>query len=85
MAARPGEKNLRTIVILRTLALCLFGALALRFFFIMVVDHDSYEQKAVAQQTSDVTIEAKRGTITDRDGNILAKNRNELVRHVLKT
>lgn len=43
-----------------------------RLFYIQIIKHSKYEQIAVSQQTQDIAIEAKRGTITDRDGNILA-------------
>ena len=50
----------------------LLGVLVLQFFRIMIIKHDLYEQKAIAQQTRDIVIEARRGSITDRNGNILA-------------
>ena len=72
MAIRPSEKNLRRYSVMRILALCMFGVLVCRLFFIQVIGHDMYEQRAISQQTQEITIEAKRGSITDRNGNALA-------------
>lgn len=43
-----------------------------RFFYLQIVMHEKYEQIAVAQQTSDIAIQAKRGSIVDRNGSELA-------------
>lgn len=52
--------------------MALFLALALRTAWIQIVRADEYKEKAIAQQTSDLPIEAKRGSILDRNGNELA-------------
>ena len=49
-----------------------FIALAARFFYLQIIEHDKYEQLAVSQQTSDITVSAQRGTIYDVNGNALA-------------
>jgi stage V sporulation protein D (sporulation-specific penicillin-binding protein) len=46
--------------------------LSFRIAWIQVVDADTLTQKAIDQQTKDVTIEAKRGNIYDRNGKELA-------------
>lgn len=46
--------------------------LAFRLAWIQIVRADEYTEKAIAQQTSDIPIEAKRGAITDRNGKELA-------------
>ena len=46
--------------------------LAVRVAWIQVVRADELTQKAVAQQTKDIPIEAKRGNIYDRNGKELA-------------
>ena len=46
--------------------------LLFRFAYLQFVKGDYYSKKAYAQQNSWRTISAKRGTITDRNGNVLA-------------
>jgi stage V sporulation protein D (sporulation-specific penicillin-binding protein) len=45
-----------------------------QLYKIQIVKHDYYEKLAVDQQTQETTVNATRGTIFDRNGNILAKN-----------
>ncbi len=61
----------------KTVAICvavvaLMIALLFRFAFLQFIKGDYYSKKAYAQQNSWRTISAKRGTIMDRDGNVLA-------------
>lgn len=72
MAIRPTDKNLFRYNALRVIACVMLVVLIGRLFFIQVIDHDKYEQRAIDQQTQELTIEAKRGSITDRNGNVLA-------------
>lgn len=72
MAIRPTEKNLFRYSVLRIISCVLLIVLAGRLFVIQVIDHDKHEQRAIDQQTRELTIEAKRGSITDRNGNVLA-------------
>lgn len=46
--------------------------LAFRVAWIQIVDADELTEKAIGQQTSDITLEAKRGNIYDRNGKELA-------------
>lgn len=46
--------------------------LAFRVAWIQIVDADELTEKAIGQQTRDITLEAKRGTIYDRNGKELA-------------
>ena len=46
--------------------------LIFRVAWIQIVDADELTEKAIGQQTSDITIEAKRGAIYDRNGKELA-------------
>ena len=48
-------------------------------FYYQVINYEFYQKRAISQQTLDTTIEAKRGTITDRNGVELA------VSNVVKT
>ncbi len=47
-------------------------ALLVRLVFLTVVVSDEYTQNAVDSRLSEITIEARRGTIYDRNGNVLA-------------
>ena len=54
------------------LLVILFAVVAVRLVWLQVIDAPSLSAKADATHTSDVTIQAKRGTIYDRNGNVLA-------------
>ena len=48
--------------------------LIIRLVFLMLIDENNYRQRALNQYTSEYTISAKRGTIYDRNMNVLAEN-----------
>ncbi len=52
----------------------LFVILVVRLFYISVTQHDYYNQMATSQQLSDTVIPAKRGSIYDRNNNVLASS-----------
>lgn len=71
MSKISGKHKIRiltTFAILGVLMVCLAGRLA----WIQIVRADEYTDKAIAQQTSDIPLEAKRGNIYDRNGKELA-------------
>lgn len=49
-----------------------FCAVAGMLVKLMLVDHDYYEAKAIRNQTRSTSVTASRGTIYDRNGNVLA-------------
>lgn len=51
-----------------------FAVILGRVCFIQIVRGEMYQQRAAEQQTRAVNLEANRGTIYDRNGNILAKS-----------
>lgn len=53
--------------------ICL-ALLIIRLVFLMMIDNEKYRQRALNQYTSEYTIPAKRGTIYDRNMNVLAEN-----------
>ena len=75
---KSGPVSPNTAMIRRTLFLMIvcgivaFLLLAARLFKIQIIDHDYYEAKAVDQQLRETTVTAKRGSIYDRNMNILA-------------
>ncbi|MGE5636674.1 MAG: peptidoglycan D,D-transpeptidase FtsI family protein [Nocardioidaceae bacterium] len=62
----------RRIGLLFAAFLLLIGAAVLRATWLGTVDASSLKLRAVSQQTEDLTVPARRGTITDRDGVELA-------------
>lgn len=72
MKAQATVKNRRRIAIGFTIISVLLIALLFRVAWIQIVDAEELTDKAIAQQTQDTPIEAKRGTIYDRNGKELA-------------
>ena len=68
------KHGLRRIAILAVVIAFLFSIDAFRVFYISTVKGDEYSAKAESQQLSDTEIEAKRGSIYDSDGNVLAQS-----------
>lgn len=72
------DRRANRLILRRTLALMVmfgvvsFSVLLWKLWQIQIVNHEFYEEKAIEQQTRDVTVSANRGTIYDCDGNILA-------------
>lgn len=52
--------------------LVLFAAVGARLFYLQIIDHDTLSNQAEQHRTNVVTLQAKRGTIYDRNGNVLA-------------
>lgn len=71
MAKINGQNKKRIVQTFGIIALLII-ALGFRLAWIQVVRGDEYRKMAVRQQTSDIPIEAKRGTIYDRNGQELA-------------
>jgi len=63
---------LRILVMLFALGILLFVPLVVRLYQIMVRDHDRYEGMAIDNQTRSTSVSASRGTIYDRNMNVLA-------------
>ena len=68
-AGGDGESKIRGLLIAIAV---LFAVVALRLVWIQVVDHEWLSERAETRRTNTVTINAKRGTIYDRNGNVLA-------------
>lgn len=67
----------RTLLVMIVCGIVAFIPLAVKMYSIMIVDHDKYENMAVQQQTRESTVKAERGTIYDRNMNVLATNITE--------
>ena len=72
-ASSPNRMMLRrTLFLMIVCGIVAFIALGARLFKLQIIDHDMYESAAVEQQLRQTTVTAHRGTIYDRNMNILA-------------
>lgn len=76
-ASKTGETTVNKRIKLRTLFIggCItlfFAVLIIKVFWLQVVQTGNWTDKAITQWTANSDISAKRGTITDRNGNDLA-------------
>ncbi len=62
----------RTFLLLMVFGIGVFVLLFLQLYSLQITRHEELESLAVRQQTLRTTVEANRGTIYDRNGNILA-------------
>ena len=71
--ASPNRMMLRrTLFLMIVCGIVAFIALGARLFQLQIIDHDMYESAAVEQQLRQTNVPAQRGTIYDRNMNILA-------------
>ena len=69
----PGRQMLRrTLLLMAVFGICAFVLLLARLYKLQIADHDKYEKLAVEQQLRTITGSAARGTIYDRNMNMLA-------------
>ena len=62
------------MIIMSCILLLGFGTVAFRLTQLMLVQGEELQQKAVDQQLTDTTISARRGTIYDTNGKVLAQS-----------
>ena len=62
----------RTVILMGLCGVLLFLPLIHQIWDVAVVNHEYYQQKAVEQQTRDVSVSAERGDIYDSNGNVMA-------------
>ncbi|MBR5943100.1 MAG: stage V sporulation protein D, partial [Clostridia bacterium] len=75
MAKKPSKRmGMRATAV--ALIIAVLGSLALTGVLAkaQLIDHDFYSKKALEQQTTDTTISAKRGSILDANGVVLAQS-----------
>lgn len=73
IGARVKLKN-RTIAIMLIIVFLGFGLVFARLFWLQVVQAEDLQSRAVEQQLKDSTVSAKRGSIYDKNGNVLAQS-----------
>ena len=75
-ASRPGGSGSggadHGLSVTRKVFLALFGVVAARLGFLQIVDGGNLAARAESQRTNRIVLHAKRGTIFDRNGNVLA-------------
>ena len=62
----------RTMILMAVLGVLVFLILVIKLFSLQILRHDELEAKALDQQTRSTEVAATRGTIYDRNGNIIA-------------
>ena len=62
----------RTIVMMAFLGIATFVLLFIKLYDLQIIRHESLQEQAVAQQTRSTVVTASRGTIYDRNGNVMA-------------
>ena len=62
----------RTMILMAVLGVLVFLNLVIKLFSLQILRHDELEAKALDQQTRSTEVAATRGTIYDRNGNIMA-------------
>ena len=64
----------RRIVFTMGVFFVLFLVMAVRLFYLTVIDSQNLQQKAKSQWTMEAIIQPKRGSILDRNGSVLAQS-----------
>ncbi len=62
----------RILFLMTCFGVVTFSLLFMQLWNIQIIDHAMYAEKAIQNQTRDLKVSANRGTINDRNGNILA-------------
>ena len=68
----------RTTILILVILLVGFGAVAVRLFYLQLIQGPELQELAVDQQLVDTKLSAKRGTIYDCNGKILAQSASVL-------
>ena len=73
-AARRANQVIRsrTVLVMLLLGVCTFIVLFWKLYDLQIVQHESLQEQAVAQQTRSTVVTASRGTIYDKNHNVLA-------------
>ena len=62
----------RTFILMLVMGIAMFLLLFLKLYSLQITRHEELQKKAVSQQTRSTVVTANRGTIYDRNGNIMA-------------
>ena len=80
----PAQFALR-VAVLSGIALVMFSIIFFRLWYLQVLSSDNYLKQAQNNQVRDVTVQAPRGEILDRNGRVLVDNRTALALQILPT
>ena len=71
---RPPDRKMlsRTLILMLVCGLAAFSVLAGRLFYLQIIKHTEYEALAIEQQLRETVLDSGRGTIYDRNMDILA-------------
>lgn len=72
--AATNLKSKKRLLFLMGAVIIIFTVITAKLAIIVFAQGEELKQKALLQQTRDITVTAKRGDITDRNGNVLAKS-----------
>ena len=70
----PATSNKKRLAIFFFAAVIVFLGLAVRIGYLMFVEGEDLQNKAESQWTRNLTVSPQRGSITDRNGNVLAQS-----------
>jgi len=70
------RRVLLRLSVLQYLAVVLFSALAVSFWYMQVVQHDRFQEMAENNHQRTLPLRAPRGVLFDRDGRVLVENRH---------
>jgi penicillin-binding protein 2 len=80
----PAQFALR-VAVLSGIALVMFSIIFFRLWYLQVLSGDTYLKQAQNNQVRDITVQAPRGEILDRNGQVLVDNRTALALQILPT
>ncbi len=71
---RPPDRKMlsRTLILMLVCGLAAFSVLIARLYYLQIIKHSEYEALAIEQQLRETVLDSGRGTIYDRNMNILA-------------
>lgn len=75
MKNRTDFKTTRKLRIFFVIFLIIAGVIIGRLAFLQIKNYDYYQEKVLNQLTREANVNPERGTITDRNGNVLATNK----------
>ncbi len=81
---RQPQQVQRRVAILGGIALIAFGVILFRLWYLQVLSGDRYLAEAQGNRVREVTVQAPRGEILDRDGEVLVGNRTALALQIRK-
>ena len=67
-------RSRKNLILVLIIVFVLLLAAAIRVGYIQLVEGEEYKERALSQQTTDITVEAERGIIYDCNGEKLAQS-----------